>query len=122
MKEKGLDSSRVLIVQNPLKEGIIELRPGLEDLSLGDRKWAMVRIWIGYSDNYIKGMAIYSEEVPPEYDLVFYTRLKENGLFAGWGNMKREKAFTFVDDEGNWNSFKEKIAKEFSERTGDTKA
>lgn len=54
------------------KDGVIEIRRGLEDLNLGNAKYAQVRI--GVDDKlYLKGMAMYSDNVPPGVDVVFNT-------------------------------------------------
>ena len=54
------------------KDGVIEIRRGLEDLNLGKAKYAQVRI--GVDDKlYLKGMAMYSDNVPPGYDIIFNT-------------------------------------------------
>lgn len=54
------------------KDGTIEIRPGVEDLSLGKAHYAQVRI--GVEGNlYLKGMALYSDNIPPGYDIVFNT-------------------------------------------------
>lgn len=54
------------------KDGVIELRRGLEDLNLGNAKYAQVRI--GVDDKlYLKGMAMYSDNLPPGVDVIFNT-------------------------------------------------
>ena len=54
------------------KDGVIEIRRGLEDLNLGNAKYAQVRI--GVDDKlYLKGMAMYSDNVPDGYDVIFNT-------------------------------------------------
>lgn len=59
------------------KDGVIELRPGVADISLGDSKYAQVRI--GVDDKYyLKGMAIYSDDLPKGVDIRFNTN-KEAG-------------------------------------------
>lgn len=90
-KMKGIDPSRILIRMDPLKEGIIELRPGVPDISLDERKYAQVRIFIAKSENYIKGMALYSDNIPEPYNLIFYTRLTNEGTFSGYGQIKQNK-------------------------------
>ena len=82
-----IESSRVLIKQNPLKEGVIELRKGVADISLGDRQYAQVRIRVGNARAYIKGMAMYSDDIPAGYDVVFYigNEFGSGGKIRGWG-------------------------------------
>lgn len=78
----SLDPSRVKILygdetnnkgeKGVQKDGVIELRRGVNDLSLGNSNYAQVRIKVG--DNlYLKGMAIYSDNIPDGYDVVFNT-------------------------------------------------
>lgn len=54
------------------KDGVIELRPGVEDLSLGANRYAQVRIAVG-DTHYLKGMAIYNENLPKGVDIIFNT-------------------------------------------------
>lgn len=54
------------------KDGVIEIRPGVEDLSLGNSHYAQVRIMVD-GTHYLKGMAMYSENVPEGYDIMFNT-------------------------------------------------
>ena len=55
------------------KEGVIEIRKGVKDLDLGDTGYAQVRIPID-DDYYMKGMAIYSDDIPDGFDIVYNTR------------------------------------------------
>lgn len=54
------------------KDGVIEIRRGVEDLSLGQAKYAQVRIGVE-GDKYLKGMAVYSDDIPDGYDIIFNT-------------------------------------------------
>lgn len=54
------------------KDGVIELRPGLDDLNLGASSYAQVRIMVD-NDHYMKGMAMYGNDIPDGYDVVFNT-------------------------------------------------
>ena len=54
------------------KDGIVELRRGVDDLSLGESKYAQVRILVD-GTHYIKGMAVYSDNMPDGVDVVFNT-------------------------------------------------
>lgn len=52
------------------RDGVIQLRPGVEDLDLMGTKYAQVRI--GVDDKmYMKGMAVYSDDIPEGYDVVY---------------------------------------------------
>ena len=57
------------------KDGIVELRRGVPDLSLGNSRYAQVRILVD-GDHYIKGMAVYSDDLPDGVDVVFNTNKK----------------------------------------------
>ena len=54
------------------KDGIVELRRGVEDLSLGESRYAQVRILVD-DKKYIKGMAVYSDDMPDGVDVIFNT-------------------------------------------------
>lgn len=59
------------------KDGTIELRRGVKDLSLGDSRYSQVRILVD-DKHYIKGMAVYSDNMPPGVDVVFNTNKKSS--------------------------------------------
>lgn len=52
------------------KDGIIQIRRGVPDLSLGESKYSQVRILVD-GDKYLKGMAVYSDNMPDGIDVVF---------------------------------------------------
>ncbi len=54
------------------KDGIIELRRGVDDLSLGESRYSQVRILVDKT-HYLKGMAVYSDNMPDGVDVVFNT-------------------------------------------------
>ena len=58
------------------KDGVIELRRGVKDLSLGDSKYSQVRILVD-GTHYLKGMAVYSDDMPDGVDVVFNTNKKK---------------------------------------------
>ena len=57
-----------------LKDGVMEIRPGVKDLSLGDARYSQVRIMVD-GTHYLKGMAIYGDpkDFPPGVDVIFNT-------------------------------------------------
>lgn len=57
------------------KDGVIELRRGVADLNLGDAHYAQVRILVD-GTHYLKGMAMYSDDMPDGADIVFNTNKK----------------------------------------------
>lgn len=54
------------------KDGVVELRRGVKDLDLGDSHYAQVRIMVDGS-HYIKGMAVYADDLPEGVDVRFNT-------------------------------------------------
>lgn len=73
---KSMDSSRLKIRYaeegGKEKDGVVEIRRGVEDLSLGESHYAQVRILVD-NNKYIKGMAVYSDDMPDGVDIVFNT-------------------------------------------------
>lgn len=72
----SIDSSRVKILYGDeggaLKDGVVEIRRGVADLDLGDSHYAQVRILVD-GTHYLKGMAMYSDDMPDGADIVFNT-------------------------------------------------
>lgn len=72
----SIDSSRVKILYGDeggaLKDGVIEIRRGVADLDLGDSHYAQVRILVD-GTHYLKGMAMYSDDMPDGADIIFNT-------------------------------------------------
>ena len=72
----SMDSKRMKIRYNEEggleKDGIIELRRGVDDLSLGDARYSQVRILVD-GTHYMKGMAVYSDNMPDGVDVIFNT-------------------------------------------------
>lgn len=109
-----------------LKDGLIELRRGVEDLDLGDSKYAQVRIGVK-GNRYLKGMAIYSDDMPPGVDIVFNTNkskkvpkldtLKE--MKANPDNpfgstiIRQRGALNIVNEEGTWHTWSDKMSSQF---------
>lgn len=58
------------------KDGVIEIRRGVKDLDLGNSHYAQVRIMVDGS-HYLKGMAMYSDDIPDGVDIVFNTNKKK---------------------------------------------
>lgn len=74
----SMDSSRVMIRYKEdggiEKDGVVELRRGVPDLSLGESRYSQVRILVD-GTHYIKGMAVYGndKDFPPGVDAIFNT-------------------------------------------------
>lgn len=73
---ESLDSKRLKVRYSEdggsEKDGVIELRRGVEDLSLGNSHYAQVRIMVD-GTHYLKGMAVYSDDMPDGIDVIFNT-------------------------------------------------
>lgn len=76
---ESMDSKRLMIRYGDeggeAKDGLIEIRRGVPDLSLGDAKYSQVRILVD-GTHYIKGMAVYSDDLPEGTDIIFNTNKK----------------------------------------------
>ena len=75
----SIDAKRVMVRYNEDggkdKDGVMEIRPGTEDLALGNRSYAQVRIGVN-GTHYLKGMAVYCanpKEMPDGVDIIFNT-------------------------------------------------
>lgn len=72
----SLDSERLLVKFDEdggtERDGLIQIRRGCEDLSLGESRYSQVRIMVDKT-HYLKGMAIYGEDsdFPPGVDVIF---------------------------------------------------
>lgn len=90
----SLDSKRVLIRYGDEggadRDGVIELRRGVPDLDLGNSHYAQVRIMTD-GTHYLKGMAMYTDDIPDGYDVIFNTN-KKSGT-------PQEKVFKAIKDD-----------------------
>jgi hypothetical protein len=59
-------------------DGVIYVRPGVKDLSIGSSRYAQVRIAVD-GTHYLKGMAVYKDDLPAGKDLVFNTNKSNTG-------------------------------------------
>jgi len=57
------------------KDGVIEMRRGVRDLDLGENSYAQVRIGLD-GTHYMKGMAMYNDDIPDGYDIVYNVNKK----------------------------------------------
>ena len=73
---ESLDSKRLMVRYKEDggidKDGLVELRRGVDDLSLGESRYSQVRIMVD-GKKYIKGMAVYSDDMPDGVDVIFNT-------------------------------------------------
>ena len=83
---ESLDSSRLMVryaddvgpdgFTGIQKDGTIELRRGVADLDLKGDRYSQVRILVD-GTHYLKGMAVYSDDMPDGVDVVFNTNKKK---------------------------------------------
>ena len=140
---KSMDSSRLKIRYAEEggihKDGVIELRRGVEDLSLGNSHYAQVRILVD-GNRYLKGMAVYSDDLPDGVDVLFNTNKKKgtptedvlkkikNDPDNPFGSLiKAGGQSYYIDadgkrqlslinkraDEGDWNEWSDKLSSQF---------
>lgn len=140
---KSMDSKRLMIRYAEDggidKDGIVELRRGVEDLSLGNSHYAQVRILVD-DKKFIKGMAVYSDDMPDGVDVVFNTNKKKDvakmdvlkdikddpdnpfgSLIKPGGQSKYidkdgNEQLSLINkraDEGDWTDWKDKLPSQF---------
>lgn len=83
----SLDSKRLMVryaddvgadgVKGIEKDGVIEIRRGVKDLDLQGDRYSQVRILVD-GTHYLKGMAVYSDNMPDGVDIVFNTNKKND--------------------------------------------
>lgn len=103
------------------RDGLIQVRPGNPEFDLGTSHYAQVRIKLS-NGTYMKGMAMYSEDLPKGIDLQFNTnkpsgtpkekvfkqlKAKSGDPSTQFGTtvVKQKGAFNIVNDEGDWNDW-----------------
>lgn len=149
-RPSSIDSSRVKIryadeandigVTGDDRDGLIEIRPGCQDLNLGDSRYAQVRIMVD-GTHYLKGMATYSDDIPEGYDIVFNTNksskkskmevlkpikddpdnpfgalLKEGGQYEYIDKVTGEKKLGAINktrEEGDWGEWSKNLPSQF---------
>ena len=140
---KSMDSKRLQIRYDEdggsLKDGIVEIRRGVDDLSLGNSHYAQVRILVD-DKKYIKGMAVYSDDMPPGVDVVFNTNKSKSvpkmevlknikddpdnpfgslikpGGQSYYIDKNGKKQLSLINkraDEGDWNDWKDSLPSQF---------
>jgi hypothetical protein len=80
----SIDSKRVKVRYaeegGAMRDGVIQVRPGVKDTSLGNATYAQVRVAVD-GTHYLKGMAMRGEpkDFPPGVDLIFNTNKSNTG-------------------------------------------
>jgi hypothetical protein len=126
----NINSNRLDIVygaEGAKKDGVIELRPGVPDLSLGNSRYAQVRVAVD-GTHFIKGMAMYSHNLPDGVDIRFNTnKLKTDSKLDvlkpqksednPFGSTVRQRSYfdangkehlsplNIVNEEGDWTKW-----------------
>lgn len=139
----SIDSSRVKILYGDeggaLKDGVIEIRRGVADLDLGDSHYAQVRILVD-GTHYLKGMAMYSDDMPDGADIVFNTNkhtgtpkmdvlkkiqddpdnpfgalIKANGQshYIDANGNEKLSAINKLKEEGDWDKMSKNLSSQF---------
>ena len=94
---KSMDSKRLMVRYaedgGTDMDGVIQIRRGVDDLSLGNSHYAQVRILVD-NNKYLKGMAVYSDDMPPGVDVIFNTNKSKSVP-------KMETLKTIKDDPDN---------------------
>lgn len=115
------------------KDGVIELRRGVKDLDLGAARYAQVRVAVD-GTHYLKGMAMYSDDIPKGYDVIFNTnknsstpkmdvfkKMKDDPenpfgatirqkTYIGKDGKEHLSAINIVNEEGDWNTWKKTLS------------
>lgn len=122
------------------KDGVIELRRGVADLDLGNSHYAQVRIMVD-GTHYLKGMAVYSDDLPDGVDVLFNTNkktgtpmtdvlkkikddpdnpfgslIKEHGGQSYYIDADGQKKLSLINkraDEGDWGEWSDHLPSQF---------
>lgn len=119
VKPTSIDSDRIQIRYKEDggedKDGLIEIRPGIADLNMGNNKYAQVRIAVD-DTHYLKGMAVFNDNLPKGVDIIFNTNKdkstpklgeKDNSVLKPLKNDKDNpfestvRQIEYIDDKGN---------------------
>lgn len=139
----SIDSGRVKIRYGDeggaTKDGVIEIRRGVKDLDLGNSHYAQVRIMVD-GTHYLKGMAIYSDDLPAGTDIMFNTNkktgtpkmdvlkkikddpdnpfgalIKANGqsYYEDSDGTRKLSAINKLKEEGDWDTMSKNLSSQF---------
>lgn len=126
------------------KDGVIELRRGVSDLNLGSSSYAQVRISVD-GTHYLKGMAVYADDLPDGVDIRFNTSKKKGTPMMatepggkevlkpikhpeipenpfGASVTRQSGALNIVNEEGDWNRWSRTLASQFLSKQYDATA
>ncbi len=78
----NMSSKRVLVryadAGGEEKDGLIEMRRGVPEFDLGGKAYAQVRIGVD-DTHYMKGMAVFKDDIPSGYDIIYNTSQLDTG-------------------------------------------
>lgn len=72
---KVLDTNRIEFVEDPMCDGVIFIRENVPDLDLGEKHYASIRL-LTSENTLIKGMAMFSIDIPDGKDVVVHYNAK----------------------------------------------
>lgn len=99
------------------QDGVIEIRRGVEDLSLGGKNYAQVRIAVD-GTHFLKGMAIYADDLPEGVDIRFNTNKPAGTPMLG----PKDNTVLKVQEVGKANPFNSEIKQnEYTSKDGKKK-
>lgn len=95
-------------------DGVIYVRPGVKDVSLGGARYAQVRIAVD-GTHYLKGMAMYKDDLPAGVDLMFNTNKSNTGRkHDAMKELKKNKETGEIDQD---NPFGASISRQIHDTT-----
>lgn len=80
-KPISIDSSTIQMVygeEGGLRDGLIEIRPGVREVSIGNSNYAQIRALVD-DTHYMKGMAVYSNDLPEGVNVRIHTPKNDTG-------------------------------------------
>lgn len=128
------------------KDGVIELRRGVKDLDLGNASYAQVRIGVD-GTHYLKGMAVYADDLPDGIDIRFNTNKKRGtpmmdpdpdakqvlkamadpknvlnpfGAAIKGAGAGQRGALNIVNEEGDWSDWSKTLSSQFLSKQYDS--
>lgn len=120
-------------------DGVLQIRRGVEDLDLGSSHYAQVRILVD-GTHYLKGMAIYSDDLPDGVDIMFNTNKKSGtpkekvlksikddptnpfgatikadgqSYYTGKDGKQHLSAINKIKEEGDWDKMSRNLSSQF---------
>ncbi len=129
-KPLSVDSNRIEIRYpeqgGAERDGLIELRPGTSDLDLGYNRYAQVRIAVD-GTHYLKGMAVYSDDLPDGIDIRFNTskssdlskmevmkKLSDDPENPFTASIKDQRgAINIVNEDEDWQKWDKNLSSQF---------